>query len=458
MLKKIRIIMLLYFLLMAICLKVSAKETQTYTSTTIDENGLEINWSYSLNDSNEIEDLKCTNKSSIIGNIKIPSTIDGYNVIGLGSSAFWGATNMNSIDLGTIKKIGAYAFSDCTSLKSITIPKTLVDVDGSSVTSPIFGGTTNLTSVTFEEGTTEIPSRILVGCTGITNVTIPNSVTIIGDYAFFKSGLTSIELPHSVVDIGDYAFAGCNNLTNVDLGKVIIIDFRAFHDCPKLKSIIVPKTLNNSTTTRGESGIFTGTTKLTSVTFEEGCTRIYGGLLKDCTEIKSVTIPDTVTTIGRHSFNGSGITSIELPKSITLISQCAFANCTDLTEITILDNCTQIIKGAFDNHNEDLTINCYEDSYVAQYAIDNKIKFKYLVISDIDDNTSEEEKNENIEKPKDEVPTESTQKPSNTEDKTVANGILPQTGVNMASIFSLIAIIMVSIIIYKKYNSYKDIK
>lgn len=466
MLRKLRIILVFAILAIAICSKVSAEETQTqtYTSTTSDESGIEINWSYSLNDSNEIEDLRCTNKSSINGNIKIPSTIDGYTVIGLGSSAFRGATNMTGIDLGTITKIGDYAFSDCTSLKSITIPKTLVEVNGNGVLYPIFGGTTNLTSVTFEEGITEIPSRILVGCTGITNVTIPNSVSVIGSYAFYKTGLTSIELPDSVVEVKDYAFAGCDNLTDVNLGKIEILEFRAFHDCPKLKSITIPKTLCADTL---GNAIFTGTTKLTSVTFEDGSTDIYGGILAKCTEIKSVDIPNTVTTIHRNAFSGSGITSIEIPESVTLIAQGAFADCTDLTKITILENCTTIVEDAFDNHNENLTIYCYEGSVAAQYAIDHQIKYVYLNDSDIDDdkeedNTGNTGNTENTDKPNDEVQNDSIQKPSNIEtnttnsnintDTTVASGKLPYTGVDINYyIPALIAIALISIIIIYRY-------
>jgi hypothetical protein len=94
-------------------------------------------------------------------------------------------------------------------------------------------------------------------------VTIPNSVTSIGDYAFRNcTGLTSIEIPNSVTTVGNYAFQGCSNLTSVEIpNSVINIGFSAFRDCSSLTSIEIPK----SVTSIGQDA-FEYCTGLTSVT------------------------------------------------------------------------------------------------------------------------------------------------------------------------------------------------
>ena len=127
-----------------------ADTTQTATTT---EGSNTFNWSYTVNDSNQITDLKCTNsdKSSITGNIAIPSTINNVPVTEIDSSAFAGFSNITGItlpdtvtyigvdafknctslanvNLGKVEQINATAFQGCTSLESITIPKTLEKV------------------------------------------------------------------------------------------------------------------------------------------------------------------------------------------------------------------------------------------------------------------------------------------------------------------------------------------
>ena len=118
MLKKITIILIMSFLLVGLRGKVFAQDLSTATSTI---NGITVNWQYELNESNQIEDLKCTNPIDLTGNITLPSTLDGKTVISLKEEAFKGA-NITGLEIpDSIKKIGYNAFKDCEKLEKVTI-------------------------------------------------------------------------------------------------------------------------------------------------------------------------------------------------------------------------------------------------------------------------------------------------------------------------------------------------
>lgn len=229
MLKKFFIVLFASLLMIGICGKVLAVDTQTATSTI---NGVTVNWEYEVNESNQIENLKCTNPTDLAGNITIPSTLDGKTVISLKNESFKGANitgltipntlksigygsfsncaNLSSVNLGQLEKISFDVFKNCPKLTTVTIPKTLIS--GPTNVGGVFTGTTNLTSVIFENGLTQIPDGILRNCTGITKVTIPSSVTKINECAFQNSGLTEITIPSSVKEIDFYAFKDCEKL------------------------------------------------------------------------------------------------------------------------------------------------------------------------------------------------------------------------------------------------------
>ena len=194
------IISIISLLVMCLCFStmVNAADTQTATSTI---NGVTVNWTYTLNDAGQIENLKCTNPSVITGNINIPSTLDGKTVVEIGNEAFKSATNvtgvtipnsitkikynafenctkLSNVDLGSIENLSFDVFKGCSSLTAITIPKTLKN----GADSPCLNNM-NITSITLEEGLTVVP-QYLCANTGITNITIPNSVKEIGYRAF----------------------------------------------------------------------------------------------------------------------------------------------------------------------------------------------------------------------------------------------------------------------------------
>ena len=215
---------------------------------------------------------------------------------------------------------------------------------------------------------TSIGYEAFRGCTGLTSITIPNSVTSISDYAFRKcEGLTSIIVPYSVTSIGEGAFSVCSGLTNITLpNSVTSIGWGAFNGCTGLTSITIP----NSVTSISERA-FAYCDGLINITIPNSVTSIGDSVFYKCTRLTSITIPDSVTSIGNEAFYNTawynnqpdGLvyagkvayeykgtmpsnTSIVL-KEGTLGISGAFSGCTGLTSITIPDSVTHIVGYAF---------------------------------------------------------------------------------------------------------------
>ena len=236
-----------------------------------------------------------------------------------------------------------------------------------------------------------------------------------------------------------------------------------------MTTIFIPKTLINGVNLTGD-GVFTGSTKLTSATFENGITKIPARILCDCSEITSVTIPDSVTEIACYAFAGTSISEITIPNSVTSIEYSAFKDCKQLNKITILDNVTDMgfynssdSDSVFENHNEDLTIYCYEDSMAANYALKYDIKYVYLTkpsdeSPDNNDQTDDENNNSNPDKTDDENNNDTNNEIyAGKNDPTVAPGKIPYAGFRIG--FTVIIMLSVAgcIFAYMKYNKFKNI-
>ncbi|MBR0433097.1 MAG: leucine-rich repeat protein [Bacteroidaceae bacterium] len=132
--------------------------------------------------------------------------------------------------------IGAGAFKGCSGLTSVTIPGSVTSIGGAA-----FSGCSGLTSVTIPGSVTSIGDAAFSGCSGLTSVTIPDGVTSIGTNAFYEcSGLTSVIIPKGGTSIGLYSFESCSSLTSVTIPEsVTSIGNRAFKDCSSLTSVIM---------------------------------------------------------------------------------------------------------------------------------------------------------------------------------------------------------------------------
>ena len=165
----------------------------------------------------------------------------------------------------------------------------------------------------------------------IKTVVIKDGVTSIGKYAFYKSGLTSVTIPNSVKSIGEFAFEFCYSLTSIAIpNSVTSIGYSAFLYCSALTYITIP----NSVTTIG-SGAFSYCKSLTSVKIPNSITSLGNSVFSNCSGLTSVEIPNSVTRIGDYAFAACyTLTSIAIPNSVTSIGERAFFNCSSLTSIT----------------------------------------------------------------------------------------------------------------------------
>lgn len=192
---------------------------------------------------------------------------------------------------------------------------------------------------------THIENNAFQGCTAITGLTIPNSVTSIGRYAFSRSGIESITLPASVKELGDHAFYRCDNLaslTMADGGLSRIEDF-TFCYCRQLTDVQVPQSVRYI-----GRGAFFECTRLESINIPEGVTRLGCFAFKKCASLKQIAIPSSVDSIEMHTFYFCvNLTEAKLPANLKHIGSSAFANCAELVECKLPSSLKYIGNMAF---------------------------------------------------------------------------------------------------------------
>ena len=279
-----------------------------------------------------------------------------------------------------VTSIGDYAFTNCRTLASITIPESVTYIGRES-----FGGCSNLTSITIPESVTSLGYLAFAYCNRLSefkgNFASDDGRCLIVSgilASFAPAGIKEYTIPTSVTKIGVGVFYGCDNLKNITIPKsvtkILPYAFKGYTgslvincNIPAAESGLegafyggdfTSVTIGNSVTTIGDYA-FNYCSSLTSVTIGDSVTTIGDDAFYGCSSLTSVTIPDSVTTIGEWAFcDCSSLISVTIPDSVTTIGERAFYNCSSLTSVTIGDSVTTIGNSAFSGCTGELVVNC----------------------------------------------------------------------------------------------------
>ena len=286
-----------------------------------------------------LEDFVVTVVGASASEIIIPDSVvydKNYAVKVIGNSAFSGNTELKSVVISEgVTTLGSSAFADCSNLRSISIPSTLVNgnfsynVRGYSTYSPAFYGCTGLESITVAEGHPNLDSRndcnaliwtnegqdevhLMMGCK---TTVIPDGVTVIGEYAFHSTDIEKVIIPNSVTRLGYGAFFQCSNLTTLQIGSGLTEFSYAgdvsepFISCYNLRTIVIDET-NPLVDSRNNCNAIIETATNTillgcnGTTIPEGVTAVNPDAFSKCHYLESLYVPASLTSIPLGSFNG----------------------------------------------------------------------------------------------------------------------------------------------------------
>jgi len=253
--------------------------------------------------------------------------INGFSNIG--RSAFAGLSNMTTFIFTdtNITKINTYAFKGCSNLTTINLPSSV-----SSIGSDVFVGCSSLKSITIPEKVTSLSDSLFMSCSSLNSITFLGQLKMIGKSAFRDCiKLSSITIPDSLTSIRGSAFMGCSSLTSINIpNNVNTIDYETFSGCSLLQSVLLPNSV----------------------------IKINYGAFKECSSLTSITFPNNITSIEMRTFaNCTSLDSITIPNKVTSIGNAAFANCINLSTINYCGlQDPSFINNSFNNCNPSIHV------------------------------------------------------------------------------------------------------
>ena len=222
-------------------------------------------------------------------------------------------------------------------LASAAVPASAAEFtadDGNSYQYEIDGGQAYITGVTLGDGVTALNIPASIGDTPVVGIE---------DNAFDGNDvITTVSIPASVTSIGQKAFQECGNLASVSLPRGLkSLGFAAFYNCTSLTDVVLPEDFSGTL----QTSVFQNCSALTSIVIPKGVTELGGWAFCGCSSLADVTFADgsSIQTLGRQTFTDcAALTSIELPASFTSVAYDTFKNCTGLTDVWFLGDVTAV--------------------------------------------------------------------------------------------------------------------
>lgn len=284
--------------------------------------------------------------------VKIPSSINNLKVIEIADEAFMNNTSITKVTAtNNIVTIGDRVFMGCTSLKEVKAIKAVTSMGES-----VFEGCTSLTDVTIPDTVVKIPARTFYGCSALAEAVAhknlkgvspdaltgtaweqsqPDGALAFGRICYgYKGNVTNLVIPEGVSIIEPYAFLGCEQIKTVEFGPdVEEIGLYAFQNCVNLETMVC-----SSAVSIIGAGAFKGCSSLKEADFSE-CTISTIGYesFAGCSSLASVKLHETLSDIGVRAFEGTAVKTIELGKNVNSIGKDVFLNNKVFEGFTVVD-------------------------------------------------------------------------------------------------------------------------
>ncbi len=263
------------------------------------------------------------------------------SVTSIGEAAFYNCKKLTGFAFSNnVTSIGKNAFGYCSALTDLTIPSNITSIGDNAFYNSV-------KTLTFADGTKDVPQRACYGANLLESVVFPDSVENIGGFAFYQcKKITTVSLPKNLSTIGEKAFYQCTLLETVEFtGSVESIGNSAFYGCTSLKAMALPEGLEN----------------------------IYNSAFYNCSALDSVLIPKSIKTVGQSVFYGSAkgiifangikdipahvcdgaslLKEVSIPSGVETIGERAFYGCTLLEKVELPDGVKSVGKSAFYGDN-----------------------------------------------------------------------------------------------------------
>lgn len=307
---------------------------------------------YSVKENSEAIISRYTGDESIV---TVPETLDGYPVTEIGRFAFSSFSSSNSAYVNSPDKLIPEDL-----ITSITLPET-IEVIGDYA----FAGNLKLTEINIPSKVTTIPYECFNNCNSLECIDIPQSVNKIEANAFYRcEKLKSISLPISITEIRESTFSHCSALEFVDMPGVNKIEKYAFHSCEKLVITDLPECLTElgdgafyhcesierldlSNVTKIGAEAMCGCIGLKEVVLNNNLENLERGVFDCCSSLERIELPEKLVSIGSCCFRLSGLKDVTFKEGLKTIGACAFDGCFYLTDVVLPDSLEYIWDSAF---------------------------------------------------------------------------------------------------------------
>lgn len=288
--------------------------------------------------------------------VSIPNTVSDIR-----DHAFADCTGLAGVVLpNNLTGLGDYAFSGCSALASVTLSAGL-----GSLGDGVFDGCA-LTSFDIPAGVTAVGNSTFADCAELGEITIPAGVTSLGDEAFRGTALTTVTVPASVTSVGEGTFQSCTRLSSADLSSGLTNIGDCAFSGTDLSSVTIPKTVSTlgqgvfedcgsleklsvasgNTYYATDNGVLFSNDQNTLIQYPDGnadtsyvipagTETVSDSAFCGAGNLNTISIPDGLTTIGGNAFEGTMISSVNIPSSVTEIDDGVFSQCSNLSDITV---------------------------------------------------------------------------------------------------------------------------